>query len=301
MIKKNPKEKLIFFDLQTGDALPGWPKTIPNWPQNVTHPNIARGDLSFADINGDGRDELVINLFFWSVSDNLGPDRILIYSLDGTLLSDWGKDKIPGYSTPVIGDVNKDNKSDFLLEYPVDGLILIDSSGTKLMQKANFGQYLPGVFEYHFPRFLTDLDKDGKPEVFGAAITTEPIGNKSALVLYDYSDGQVSSGALSWVTYNHDYQNTRALSTVDAGADSDGDGFKNSIEQYIGTNPNLKCGVNAWPPDINNDKYVNLFDDILAVAYRVGSNNPRYDLNGGGKVDSADVNIVASYFGKTCQ
>jgi Calcineurin-like phosphoesterase len=49
--------------------------------------------------------------------------------------------------------------------------------------------------------------------------------------------------------------------------DNDGDGWSNSAEGVIGTNPNAACGANAWPPDINNDGFVSTFD----IAQLTGS------------------------------
>jgi len=89
--------------------------------------------------------------------------------------------------------------------------------------------------------------------------------------------------------------------TSDPNADSDGDGFKDSLEVYMGTNPNLSCGVNAWPPDFDNSRQVDI-SDVLAVAQHNGTSDRRYDLNRDGKVDTADVGIVQStFYGKTCQ
>ena len=42
--------------------------------------------------------------------------------------------------------------------------------------------------------------------------------------------------------------------------DTDGDGWPDSAEATIGTNPNMKCGTNAWPADINNDHYADVMD-----------------------------------------
>ena len=47
--------------------------------------------------------------------------------------------------------------------------------------------------------------------------------------------------------------------------DADGDGFSDAIEAHVGTNPNDGCGANAWPPDINNDTFVD-FSDIGAAT-----------------------------------
>src|SRR5436189_3505158 len=46
--------------------------------------------------------------------------------------------------------------------------------------------------------------------------------------------------------------------------DSDGDGWSDSAEATIGTNPFRACATNssdnAWPADLNNDTYSDIFD-----------------------------------------
>jgi len=85
--------------------------------------------------------------------------------------------------------------------------------------------------------------------------------------------------------------------------DSDKDGFNNAIELAIGTDQFDACPDNlsdaAWPPDFKNDKSVDL-SDILAVANKQGTSEKRYDLNADGNVDTKDIDIIKSYYGKTC-
>lgn len=86
----------------------------------------------------------------------------------------------------------------------------------------------------------------------------------------------------------------------DPNTDSDKDAFNDILEVYLGTNPASACGTNAWPPDFDNNKAVNM-SDILKVSSKVGSGEHRFDLNRDAKVDAADVKIVSGYFGKTCK
>src|SRR5207249_134487 len=69
---------------------------------------------------------------------------------------------------------------------------------------------------------------------------------------------------------NYSWQFVNTSNTVlDSGSDScrstqltdtDGDGWPDSAEATIGTNPNMKCVTNAWPSDSNNDRYADAFD-----------------------------------------
>ncbi len=95
-------------------------------------------------------------------------------------------------------------------------------------------------------------------------------------------------------------------------SDADGDDFSDQLETFIGTDPADACpdadqyrvsssdppGDNAWPVDINNDRFVNVSGDILGEAQRFGSTNPRYDVSAqDGIVTVSDVLTVASFFG----
>lgn len=81
--------------------------------------------------------------------------------------------------------------------------------------------------------------------------------------------------------------------------DTDGDGFSDSLENYIGTNPNVSCGFNAWPLDFDNNRAVTVVD-IFAVAAKFGTTDPRFDLNGDGGVNLQDIFKVSQSFGQTC-
>lgn len=89
--------------------------------------------------------------------------------------------------------------------------------------------------------------------------------------------------------------------------DSDCDGFRNSIENHVGTNPNVACGVNAWPPDFNDDTYVD-DADVDAISDDYGGTVPpapvRYDLSpdpaGDYIIDTGDIARVTGYHGTQC-
>jgi Thrombospondin type 3 repeat len=64
--------------------------------------------------------------------------------------------------------------------------------------------------------------------------------------------------------------------------DPDCDGFSNAVENSAGTNPNVHCGSVAWPPDINNDTFVDVIGDISQVSGQFANSVPpapaRYDI-----------------------
>jgi hypothetical protein len=75
----------------------------------------------------------------------------------------------------------------------------------------------------------------------------------------------------------------------------------------VGTDPNLACGTNAWPPDINSDGFVDV-TDIVALSADFGLAVPpapaRYDIApepaGDNFVDITDIAKMASFFGMGC-
>jgi hypothetical protein len=89
-------------------------------------------------------------------------------------------------------------------------------------------------------------------------------------------------------------------------ADDDQDGFSNSVELLMGTNPNKSCADsstdNAWPVDTNNNQVINGGDVSKIVPYVSGllGYNKRYDLNLDGINNRADVDIIAKYFLQEC-
>jgi hypothetical protein len=102
--------------------------------------------------------------------------------------------------------------------------------------------------------------------------------------------------------------------------DGDCDGFPNDSsiggrghEAFIGTDPMDRCpdntSDNAWPPDLNNNGWVNLSDVIQfgPVFNTVGPSppyNPRFDLNAApqpnGAVNLSDVIALGPFFNKAC-
>ena len=81
--------------------------------------------------------------------------------------------------------------------------------------------------------------------------------------------------------------------------DDDCDGWTTADEVFIGTNPNLACSTDNWPPDFNGDHRVDIFDvSFLAppVFFSTAPGPPytvRLDLNADGRIDIFDVTLMA--------
>jgi glucose/arabinose dehydrogenase/regulation of enolase protein 1 (concanavalin A-like superfamily) len=87
--------------------------------------------------------------------------------------------------------------------------------------------------------------------------------------------------------------------------DDDCDGFTTAVETFMGTNPNLACGTNAWPVDNNDDQKVGLSDILAYISVYLTTApgppyNPRYDLNADNTIGLSDILAFMPFYLKTC-
>jgi len=92
--------------------------------------------------------------------------------------------------------------------------------------------------------------------------------------------------------------------------DSDGDGFTNGVESSAGTDLFMGCGVDAWPADINNDTFSDMFDVVSLVNYYAKAVGPppnspaHYDIAPNapdGFVDIFDISKITNRLGQRCR
>jgi hypothetical protein len=100
-----------------------------------------------------------------------------------------------------------------------------------------------------------------------------------------------------------------------AETDSDGDGFTDAAEAFLGTDPLSACNattttndedIDAWPPDFNDDTEVDIADvALLRIVYGSRSGDgvydPRFDLTADGNIDIADVVRLRGVIGSSCE
>ncbi len=128
------------------------------------------------------------------------------------------------------------------------------------------------------------------------------------------SDGNYQ---LKAIVYSDDFSNsvsTQILVTVANNIDSDGDGFINEVETYLGTDPFSACpvtstandeSIDALPPDFDDNQTVNILDVlVLKPAFNSCEGDPSYspraDLDANGCVNLIDVLQIKPYFGTSC-
>ncbi|MGQ9573061.1 MAG: thrombospondin type 3 repeat-containing protein, partial [Dehalococcoidia bacterium] len=100
------------------------------------------------------------------------------------------------------------------------------------------------------------------------------------------------------------------LANPELANDSDGDGFSDGRERYMGTDhlddcPDAIGSDDCWPPDLNVDREVNILDVLLfkpVMNSRIGdaSYNRRYDFNASGEINILDVLLFKPMFNTQC-
>lgn len=132
------------------------------------------------------------------------------------------------------------------------------------------------------------------------------VNDDARLWLQGTADDLGTAGRDTW--YGFGLVNVRSV--ANAGPDSDGDGFTNAEEDYIGTDPLDACtdepgDADAWPPDINSDTWVNLFDLMEIVPHLPSAlGDPKYDsrvdMNVDGRISIFDIMTLVPFLGTQC-
>jgi hypothetical protein len=106
-----------------------------------------------------------------------------------------------------------------------------------------------------------------------------------------------------------------ALPSGSEAYDCDGDGFSGAVEQYVFSaantaNDQKRCGVDAWPADINNSGFSDISDIVLLTGNFGAAVLPapaRYDLApeppavpGSRFIDISDIVRLTNVFGLGC-
>ncbi len=99
------------------------------------------------------------------------------------------------------------------------------------------------------------------------------------------------------------------VNVIVAGAppvDTDGDGFGDCVELYLGTDPTDDCtdepdDLDAWPPDFDTNAWINILDVVhFRGKLPPAPHDPRYDLKTDGVINILDVVKMRPVFNTRC-
>lgn len=150
-------------------------------------------------------------------------------------------------------------------------------------------------------------------------ITATPVGEICIMMIGDYSVtediGVLAAGEYAvnvtevidggcWIECT-----ASTAFTVEPAPDSDGDGWLDAAEIFMGTDPAQACGQGAWPPDAapaEGDGLVHI-EDVTYAAARFGARTgeerytPRIEIaSQDGVVHIDDITAFAARFGRRC-
>jgi hypothetical protein len=159
----------------------------------------------------------------------------------------------------------------------------------------------------------SDADGDSMPNSYEQAYSClDPLSPDSTA---NYDNDQLINYAEMIIATNP------CLPNPELAIDSDGDGFSDGKELFMGTDYQDKCpdtlgtpglcpgpncnGDDSWPPDLNVDRKVNIQDPLLfkrVFNTKLGDAKyaQRYDFDVSGKVSIIDVLKIKPYMSKTC-
>ena len=105
------------------------------------------------------------------------------------------------------------------------------------------------------------------------------------------------------------------IDACDSSSDTDTDGFKDNVESFVGTAPNVACAADAipnneslpdkWPVDFNNDQSANLTDIFKMVPHlntvdTDPGSSTRFDLSMDGSINLTDIFKVVPFLNASC-
>lgn len=259
---------------------------VPGWPVNLnpdgTYTGWVLSSPAAADLDGDGRDEIVIG------SDD---DRLWVLRGTGANVPGWPKVLPFGFrSSPAIGDLDGDGDLEIVIGQRTNtgNLLLYAFRQTGVLVAGWPISLPPGAGGYTFgwlSPLIADLTGDGRPEVIAVKERSTSNPNQCEIYAYGPNGGAPLPGfpiALQSLAYG--------MPTV---ADFDGDGL---AEILIG---DLSCRLykvdltqSLGPAQERTDW--RMFQKDLRHTGRVMTVDPQGAPDGGGPVDGR-VRVVQAY------
>ncbi len=245
----------------TGGTVSAWDSggaVVTGWPQTTTLNGFIFGSPTLADLNGDGKLEVLVGTYAGDV---------FVWKPDGTLVTGWPKTATGGIQTSLaVGDLDGDGKLEIVAGC-VDGKINVWTADGSV--KSGWPRTVGGSFSYSSPA-LADLKGDGKLEIV--------IGSDDGKVYCLRPDGTALTG---WPQTTGDM-----VYSSPAVGDIDQDG---KLEVVVGSNDDK---VYAWHADGTT-----VTGWPQTTGGQVHSSPALADLDGDGKpevvVGSNDANVYA--------
>ncbi len=163
-----------------------------------------------------------------------------------------------------------------------------------------------------------DRDGDGFPDAREIAAGSDPVNPNSTPEVCDGIDNDLDG----LVDEGYDRNGNTIPDCAEPGLDTDGDtlvntldtdddndGFSDAVENYIGTDSLASCPTtpthDAWPPDLNVDRRVNVLDLLMfKTVLKTTSGQPRFDrrfdLDANGTINVLDMLLMKPYLNKKC-
>ncbi len=258
-----------------GSLMSGWPMSSGD--------TSSRAPASMADLDGDGRDEII-----WVYQNKAGDPyipgvRVEVKNADGSnFSSDWPK-TVPideGFCTgstgggllypsvPIIGDVDGDEKPDIV--FAVDKYVIgLDLQGNIILDCNDYHMRDRHEYNYDSP-LLADIDGDGLTELlahdFGGRVYAWDLNST------------YKKETMPWPMHRANRELTGAVMATGNGG---------------GTSINYG--------DVNNDGRVNALDAALVAQHVVTfitldpAAQARAEVSGDGKISALDAALIAQY------
>jgi len=211
-------------------------------------------------------------------------------------LTDWTADRVFGQANDFNGNLcNRLGVSANSLCNPYG--VVVDGPGNVYVSDS----YNSRILVYVDPSAAIDADGDGVSGTVELACGSDPLVASSLPERLDTPGDDNGDGLVN-----------EALPAGSEAYDCDGDGFSGRVERSVFSardtaGDQKRCGVSAWPPDINSDGLVDMIGDIVPVVGRFAQSVPpaptRYDMAPSPPdklIDIFDIVRMTGVFGQSC-